>query len=168
MVDNTEQKKNKQDSFLFTRGGGSAVLAYLRNIPVQVLIGTVAILAIFRAYEYEFSFTAVFFWLFALSMMFVFIYTVLINTINFLKKITDYMDDQVRTIRGLKESEKSHSIWHSTAESFEVLGLVFRRKKILFLEFILILILILVPTSIIIIMASLSSFDLYTKLFINR
>lgn len=168
MSNDVEQDQCKQHSFLFTRGGGSAVLAYLRNIPVQVLIGTVAILAVFRAHEYDFSWTAVFFWLFALSMMFVFIYTVLVNTINFLKKITDYMDDQVRAIRGFKASERSHSIWRSTAESFQVLGLVFRRKKLLFLEFILILIFVLVPTSIIVIMASFSSFDLYSKIFINH
>ena len=89
---------------------------------------------------------------------------VLANIFNFLGKIIEHMEETVREIPTYQELESSHDFKIWLNYFIYTLTLIFKKKKILFLELVISLIILILPT-IIVLFASMSSANQLLKIF---
>lgn len=159
-----DQKKSNKELFLFTSDGSKAVLEYMRNLTPQVLVGSVWILFTVRSFELDFSGKTLVFWCSTLALACLFFYLVISNMIDFMNKSSDHMQNKINNIDGFKPCENPDSFKAWSKHLCTALKLVFKREKILFVEFILTIIFLLTPTVAVLFLVAKQAEDLYRSL----
>lgn len=163
----TDTAKVKRSAFLFTLDGGKAVLEYMRNVTPQVLIGSMWMLAFIRAIQLDFSVKTLFFWLLTFAITLVFFYIVIANYFYFLQPMIKNMEARINDIQDYKACETPHKFRVWFKHLFTTLKLAYRYKKILVVEFILIGILLQIPTIIVLLASAHSADQLYQALLLG-
>ena len=162
--DNNGKSQVKKEPFLFTLEGGRAVLEYMRNMTPQVLIGSIWIVFSLRSLELSFTVKNLIFWLVTLAMMFIFFYLIIANYFNFIKPMTNNIENRITGMQNYKACENPQNLSAWFKHVWRTLCLAYKYEKILFFEFIMIGIFIQIPTVIVIIASANSAAQLYKAL----
>ena len=147
--------------FVFTHDGSLAVLEYMRNLTPQVLVGGMWVAFVIRSNSInEWSL-----WCVSLAMLFIFVYMVMANIINFLEKILAHMEKNIKGIPNYQKCDNPYSLKEELSHLFKIIKLIAKHKKILILELITNLILLLMPTVMVIVASISSAYQLHKLLF---
>ena len=165
MSNSDNDKKSNNKLFLFTTEGNKAVFEYMRNLTPQVFIFSVGVVFAIRVQELPFSDKSIVLGLVAFAMCFVFIYLFMANIIDFIDKITDFMDEKIREVDGYKKCENPSVLKSSLTHLITTLVLIFKKKKTLFFEFFIALIFLIMPSVVVFIASGHTAISIYKSLF---
>lgn len=160
MSDKDKVKKSGRKFFLFTEEGKEAVQDYMRNMTPQIIMGGIGLVFAVRTTQLNFSSQAILMGIVSLITLLLFIYILMINIVDFTDKITAHIDDQIRSLADYKACEnlKDFKVW--CQHLMRTLLLTLGNRKILFVEFVLALTLLLIPTIAVFFMSAKTAIDI--------